>query len=47
MALLGPVAIFLLGMLTVIVAILIFYFAARSNKSAADLYRSTVCAGID
>lgn len=46
MASINPATAFVIGIIVAILAILIFYFAARSNKNVADIYRTTICAGI-
>lgn len=42
----NPSFIFALGIVTIIIAILIFYYFARVNQNVADVYRRTVCSGI-
>jgi hypothetical protein len=46
MATINPLIPFLVGIITIILAITIFYFAARQNQNVANFYRATICSGI-
>lgn len=42
----NPVISFLIGFLFAVALLVLFYFGARINSNASNLYKQTVCSGL-